>query len=146
MNLPAFKYGHILAAVEFDANGPVLLSRAQALAAVFGARLSVVHVVEYVPIETGDVLAATPTNLMQEMASVATEKLHALCTAAGIADTSASIRQGPVAAEILACATERGADLVVVGHPPRRGWLSLFSHTDEDVVARAPCDVLALRL
>lgn len=146
MTPPAFKYHHVLAALDLDERGAPLLARAQALSAAFGARLSVVHVVEYVPIESGDVLVATPVNLMQEISAQAAQKLQTLCAQAGIPGEAASVRHGPVAAEILACARDIGADLVVVGHPPRRGLLSLFSHTDEDVVAKAPCDVLALRL
>lgn len=146
MTTPHFKYNHVLAALDLDERAAPLLARAQALARAFDARLSVVHVVEYVPIESGDVLVATPVNLMQEISAQAGQKLQSLCAGAGLAADAASVRHGPVAAEILACARDVGADLVVVGHPPRRGLLSLFSHTDEDVVAKAPCDVLALRL
>lgn len=139
-------YKHVLAAVELDDTSTTVLKKAQGLAAAFGAQLSVLHVVEYVPIESGDALITAPVNLMQEMTAQAEQRLQALCTQHQVPPASARVRPGPIAGEILSCAKELGADLVVVGHPPRRGWLSLFNHTDEDVVAHAVCDVLALRL
>lgn len=139
-------YRHILAAIELDDNGPPVLQRAQALAKLFGSELSVVHVVEYVPIESGDALVAAPVNLMQELTGQAEQKLLALCQGNGVAQTSARILCGPVAGEILNFVREKGVDLVVVGHHPRRGLLALFSHTEEDVVARAHCDLLTLNL
>lgn len=139
-------YRHMLAAVELDDNGPPLLQRAHALAQQFGARLSVLHVVEYLPVESGDLLVAAPVSLTQEITAQAEQKLKAMCESTGLPAANASVRCGPVAGEILAHAKELGADLLVVGHTPRRGLLALFSHTEEDVVARAACDVLALRL
>ena len=140
-------YRHVLAAVELDEAGAPVLKRAQALAAQFQARLSVLHVVEYLPVESGDLLVAAPVTLTQEITSQAEKKLKNLCERAGLDPASASVRYGPVAGEILDHARQHAVDLLVVGHTPRRGLLAmLFSHTDETVVARAPCDVLALRL
>jgi len=146
MNPERTAYRHLLAAVELDDSGSPVLQHAQALAQQFGARLSVLHVVEYLPVESGDLLVAAPVSLTQEMTTQAEQKLKALCEGAGLPATAASVRCGPVVGEILAHARELGVDLLVVGHTPRRGFFALFSHTEEDVVARATCDVLALRL
>ena len=37
-------------------------------------------------------------------------------------------------------------DLIVLGHHPRHGIAAWFSHTEESVVTRATCDVLALHV
>lgn len=147
MNSEPRLYRHLLAAVELDDSGKPLLQRALTLARQFDARLSVLHVVEYLPVESGDLLAATPVNLTQEMSAQASQRLQQLCADVGLPAESGQVRCGLVAGEILAQARELHADLLLVGHLPRRGLLArLFSHTEEDVVARAPCDVLALRL
>lgn len=141
------QYRHILAAVELDDNGALLLTRARELAALMQARLSVVHVVEYITLDTGEALIATPVDMTQEMVTAAQTQLGALCERVGVPATSAQVLSGPVTTEILTAAKTLGVDLIAVGHHPRRGFLSsLFSHTEESVVGKAPCDVLALRL
>lgn len=140
-------YRHILAAVDLDANGERVLARAKSLADAYAARLSVVHVVEYVTLDTGEALIATPVDLTREMVAGATTQLAALCEKTGVPPASAQVLTGPVALEILNTAKALGVDLIAVGHAPRKGFLAaLFSHTEENVVSKAPCDVLALKL
>ena len=65
-------YRHILAAVETHDEGQPVLARARDLARLFGARLSVVHVVEYLPVDpAGDALLTTPVDLSRERATQA---------------------------------------------------------------------------
>ena len=139
-------YSHILAAVELDESGPPVLQRAQSLAARFEARLSVVHVVEYVAIDAGEALMAAPPDLTTHMLEQARTRLAELCAAHRIAADAMQAVSGNITIEITRTAKERGADLIVVGHPRRRGLASWFSHTEQDVVQRAPCDVLVLTL
>jgi universal stress protein A len=63
-----------------------------------------------------------------------------------VPQASARVVPGGAASEILRQSQELKADLIVIGHQQRRGLAALFSHTDESVVHRAPCDVLALRI
>lgn len=139
-------YQQLLAAVELDASGAEVVQKAQALAARFGARLCVAHVVEYLPVEAGEGMISAPVNLMQEILDQALERLHLLGGRYGIPATDLRLLNGPVVAEILALAEKIGADLIVTGHHPRRGLMALFNHTGEDVLVRAPCDLLAVRL
>ena len=144
MNQP---YRHILAAVDLDEGGAQVLQRAQQLAHGFAARLSVVHVVEYVSLDTGEALIATPVDLSQQMVHQATQQLQTLCAQHDIHAAAARVLSGPIASEILHAAREGAVDLIVIGHQPRRGFFdALLSHTEESVVSRAPCDVLALAL
>lgn len=141
------EYQHVLAAVDLDAAGGRVLQRAATLAKGFGARLSVVHVVEYVSLDTGEALIATPVDLSSQMTEQATQQLHALCAAQGIDPAVSRVLSGPVTLEILHAAGDLNVDLIVLGHQPRRGFFArLLSHTDESVVSRAPCDVLALAI
>lgn len=140
-------YRHILAAVETHDEGQPVLLRARDLARQFGALLSVVHVVEYLPVDpAGDALLTTPVDLSRERATQAEARLQEWCRALDIPPGQARVAVGTITAEILRAAADGAADLIVVGHHPRSGWAALFGHTEGGVVKRAPCDVLAVRL
>lgn len=140
-------YRHILAAVETHEEGQAVLARARDLARQFGAQLSAVHVVEYLPVDpAGDALLTTPVDLSRERSAQAEARLREWCAALGIPHGQARVVSGTVTTEILRAAEKAGADLIVVGHHPRRGLAALFSHTEGGVVQRAPCDVLAVHL
>lgn len=140
-------YRHILAAVETHEDGQPVLAKARDLSRQFGCRLSVLHVVEYLPVDpAGDALLTTPVDLSRERAMQAEARLREWCRALEIPPEEARVAVGTITAEILRAAQESGADLIVVGHHPRRGLSALFSHTEGGVVQRAPCDVLAVHL
>lgn len=139
-------YQHLLAAIALDEHGEGVARRAKALAAQFGARLSIVHVVEYIPLETGEALMAAPPDLSSQLQRQAELRMKELCERNGLAAANLRVASGGVAAEIHRAARELNADLIVIGHHPRHGLSALFSHTEEDVVQRARCDVLTVCL
>lgn len=140
-------YKHILAAVEVHDAGQAVLARAQALARGFSAQLSVLHVVEYLPVDpAGDALLTTPVDLSRERAQQAEARLREWCAALDIGPERIRVVVGTVTAEILRVAKDTGTDLIVVGHHPRTGLAALFGHTEQGVVSKAGCDVLAVRL
>lgn len=139
-------YQHILAAVDLDPHGERVLRHAAEMAQLFGARLSVLHVVEFIPMDSGDALMIATPDLNRQLVEQAREQAEALCAKCGVPVAQLQVLQGAAAGEIKRLSREQSVDLVVIGHHPRRGLASLFSHTDEHVVQRAPCDVLALRL
>jgi universal stress protein A len=139
-------YRHLIAAVSLDDDGLTVLKRAQALARQEQAALTVLHVVEYIPLESGEALMAMPTDLSQQLVQQAREQLTQRCESLGIPASALQIANGNAAREIKRVAGEQGADLIVIGHHPRHGWASLFSHTEENLVTRADCDVLVVAL
>lgn len=140
-------YNHILTAVEMHDDGERVLVRARDLARAFGARLSVIHVIEYLPVDpAGDALLATPVDLSNERAEHARERLREWSGRHGIESADMTVVIGAITAEILRARDRLAADLVVIGHHPRSGLSALFSHTDDGVLQRAACDVLALNL
>jgi universal stress protein A len=140
-------YRHILVAVETHEEGQPVLARARDLARQFSAKLSVLHVVEYLPVDpAGDALLTTPVDLSRERATQAETRLKEWCANLGVPYENAKVVIGSITTEILRAAKELDADLIVVGHHPRHGLAALFSHTEGGVVQRSPCDVLAVRL
>lgn len=139
-------YRHLLVAVDLDPCGREVLSRAQQLARTFDARLSVLHVVEYIPIESGELLMTAPVDLTLQLEKQSREQLEALCAEYAIPASDAHVATGPVTPQIRQIAENLQVDLIVLGHHPRRGLAAWFNHTEENVVTRANCDVLALRV
>ena len=93
-------YRHILAAVDLDGSGEPVLQRALELSRSFSARLSVIHVVEYVTLDTGEALIATPVDLTREMVTGAQQQLAALCDKCGVPAASARVLSGTEACEL----------------------------------------------
>ena len=140
-------YTHILAAVELQDDCKRMLEKAHALARAFQAQLSIVHVVEYLPLDpAGDLISTLPMDSSAERAADARSRLETWCEELGVPVSSLRVVVGGITAEILELAKELKADLIIVGHYPRRGLSALFAHTEEGVVHKAACDVLALHL
>ena len=139
-------YRHVLAAIDLEPCARHVLARAQQLAQLFEARLSVLHVVEYIPIESGEVLMTAPIDMTQQLEKQSREQLETLCAEFAIAKRDAYVATGPVTPQIRQLADDLQVDLIVVGHHPRRGLSAWFNHTEENIVTRANCDVLALHV
>lgn len=139
-------YSHLLAAIELNDGGELVLRRSRDLAKFFGARLSVIHAVEYLPLDAGESMIAAPVDLTEQMQQQAHEQLRNLCQRVGLPEEVAIVTPGSVVAEVLRKSSDLGADLLVIGHEQRRGLSALFSHTDESIVHRAPCDVMVLNI
>lgn len=137
-------YRHLLAAVDLDASGRTVLTRARALADLFGAQLSALHVVEYIPIESGELMMTAPVDLTQQLEKQARSQLETLCAEFGIGPAAQHIATGPVTPQIRQLAESLQVDLIVLGHHPRRGISAWFNHTEENLITRAVCDVLTL--
>jgi universal stress protein A len=139
-------YSHLLAAIELNEGGERVLKRAHDLAKFFGAKLSVIHAVEYLPLDAGESMIAAPVDLTEQMQQQAREQLRSLCQRLDLPADTATVVPGAVVTEILRLSAELKVDLIVIGHQQRRGLSSLFSHTDESIVHRAPCDVMVLKI
>lgn len=139
-------YSHLLAAIELDDGGERVLKRARDMAKQLGARLSVIHAVEYLPLDAGESMIAAPVDLTQQLQQQARDQLNELCARIGLPPEVVQVVPGGVVAEILRLSAELNIDLIVIGHQQRRGLSALFSHTDESIVHRAPCDVMVLKI
>lgn len=139
-------YRHILVAVEADEEARRLLARATELAQTFKAELTVLHVVEPMPLNLNGDLGVMPLDLTAEVTEQAQRWLTPICAAFAIEPARLRIELGPITHTILEVAGKLGADLILIGHHRQRGLAALFSHTDQGVVSKATCDVLAVAL
>ncbi|MES2885655.1 MAG: universal stress protein [Pseudomonadota bacterium] len=150
-------YRHLLVAVDDREERTALIEKAQSLARHFGARLSVLSVMPPLPAQAlgSDAGMGMPVmaNLPMDSAwsnELLEQRRHQLCLACaplGIAAEDIHLVTDQIDSGIVENANALGADLIVVGHHQRRGFFSrLFSHTDQDVVGKATCDVLSVAL
>ncbi len=140
-------YRHILLATDLEPRDELPARRALALARATGARLSLIHVVEYVPAELPSELLELPQLEMEdELLRAARERLEVFNQQAGLQAGTLYVEIGSTKYEILRIAEEEGVDLIVVGSPRHHGLAALLGSTAKAVLQGAPCDVLAVHI
>jgi len=139
-------YRRILLVVDLGEQCELIGARARDLAAMLGAELTVLHVVEYVPVEPMGETLLPAVQIEEELVQRARLRLDELTTRLGIGSARRDVTAGNVKAEIVRAAQEQRADLIVLGCRERRGPSILVNFTEDTVLHAAPCDVLAVRL
>ena len=140
-------YTHILCAVDLTEDSARVGARARELVASNPARFTLLHVVEYIPVDpAGEALLPPPVEIERELVAGARQRLDALGATLGVPPDSRLVVVGSIRGEIVKTAAERGCDLVVLGARGRHGLGALFTSTEKSVLVHAPCDVLAVRL
>lgn len=139
-------YSKILAVVDLTENSERVVKRAKTLAAAQGSAITLLHVVEYVPLEPMGETVLPTVQIENELVERARQKLRDLATRSNLADCSQRVEVGSIKAEIVRTAQVVGADLIVVGSRERHGLAILVNFVEDAVLHAAPCDVLAVRL
>ena len=139
-------YRKILLVVDLGEHSEPIAVRARDLAALLGAELSVLHVVEYVPVEPMGEALLPSMEIEEELTRGASARLDRLADQFGIAAGARMLRSGSTKAEILRAAREARVDLIVLGSRERHGLAIMLNLTEDTVLHAAPCDVLAVRL
>ncbi|MCU0975614.1 MAG: universal stress protein [Steroidobacteraceae bacterium] len=139
-------YQNILLVVDLTEDSTTIGRRALAVAKDAGARISLLHVVEYVPVEPMGETLLPAVQIEEELVGRARERLAELAAQLGLADAPRQVATGNIKAEIVRAAEELGADLIVLGCRERHGISILVNFTEDTVLHAAPCDVLAVRL
>jgi nucleotide-binding universal stress UspA family protein len=127
-SLPALR--NILCPVNFTPVARIALQHAASIAQKFGAQLTVLCIAEARGVETKEKLCSWTAPVLP----------------AGVR-TSALVRTGRAAEQIVAYAEKNQPDLIVIGAQPRDKFgASLFGTTTELVLRRAPVPVLTVPL
>jgi universal stress protein A len=141
-------YRHILLATDFSPHSEVAAQRAYDMAQRHGAELSVLHVVESLPIGDAAYGPIVPfdIDLTDQMLDGAKRRMIEFCQRLEVPDDRQLIDLGSPKAEIIRIAEEVAADLIVLGSHGRHGLALLMGSTASSVIHHAKCDVLAVRL
>lgn len=140
-------YTHILLAIDFSAGADAVAGKALQLRRAFEAQLSLIHVVEFVPVDlSNELLLPQAPEIDQQLVQLAEQRLAELAARLGIEDCPRVVLHGNTRREILRTAQERQVDLIVIGSHGRQGIQLLLGSTANGVLHGAPCDVLAVRV
>jgi len=139
-------YTNILLCLDLTDDSEKIAERARDLASRYGARLMLLHVVEYVPVEPMGEALLPAVQIEGELVGRANTRIAELAGKLGLAAAEQLVLTGNIKNEVVRVARERGIDLIVLGSRERHGMSIMFNFTEDTVLHAAPCDVLAVRL
>ena len=141
-------YKNILLAVDFFEHCETVANRAKDLALKYQAQLSIIHVVDSLPITDAGYGTDIPFNmdLTAELMAGAKERLAKLAKKLAVTEDLLWLEMGSPKTEIVRIAEENKVDLIVIGSHGRHGLALLLGSTANGVLHHASCDVLAVRL
>ena len=139
-------YRNLLVCLDLTEDSVRVLERARALAASTGGTLTLLHVVEYVPVEPMGEALLPAVQIEAELAERATAQIAELANRLSLGAAERLVLTGNIKSEVVRVAQEKRSDLIVIGSRERHGVSILFNFTEDTVLHAAPCDVLAVRL
>ncbi|MDY6946139.1 MAG: universal stress protein [Pseudomonadota bacterium] len=139
-------YKSILLVVDLSDDSRIIGERAKAIAACYQSDITLLHVVEYVPVEPmGEALLPT-VQIEGELVERAKVRLTELAQALSLPNSRLLVETGGIKTEIIRTAQRLNCDLIVLGSRERHGLAILLNFTEDTILHAAPCDVLAVRL
>jgi len=141
-------YQHILLSVDFSRHGDVVARRAKDLAEKYQAKLSVIHVLDNIPMpDTGyGTVIPLDKDSGYELLEAEKARLMQIGDQLGVAQANRWMVWGAPKQEIAQLAEGEQVDLIVVGSHGRHGLSLLLGSTANSVLHYAGCDVMAIRL
>lgn len=140
-------YHHILIAVDLTDEGHAVVGQALDIATRNQAQVSLAHCVEPMAMAFGGDVPMDLSSLQQQQIEQARERLQDFARRYPALDVAhRHLLYGQPRHELHRLAREHACDLIVLGSHGRHGLALLLGSTANDVLADAPCDVLAVRL
>lgn len=141
-------YRHILMATDFGEGSEIIARRAHDLAQRNQAKLTLLHVVDYMPIADSAYGPAVPfdVELSEDLVQKAKRRLLGMAEGLDVAESDCLVEIGSPKLEVIRIAEENGVDLIVVGTHGKHGLQLLLGSTSSSVLHYTQCDVLAVRL
>ncbi len=140
-------YNRILVAVDLSREAGLVVTRASELAQLYGATLTLIHVVEpLVAMEDYELTPALPLEIEKTLEQQAGNFLSSLAGDMGLRNAQTIVASGAPKREILGFAREHDIDLIVIGAHGRHGIASLLGSTANAVLHGTHCDVMCIRV
>lgn len=141
-------YKHILLAVDFFELNNLLIDKAKNIAEKYQASLSLVHIIDNLPLiePYSDMPIPMELDITTVLVENARSKLLQLAKTLAIPEQNVYLEVGSTTSEIINVAKQCNADLIIVGSHGRHGFALLLGSTANGVLHHATCDVLAVRL
>jgi universal stress protein A len=146
--MQATAYQHVLWATDLGEHGELIGARAADIAQRYGAKLSVLHVVAYLPpFELGGELALPSyPEIEAQLIKQATVRLEGVAQKYNVETDRQNVVVGSPRHEIVRLARDKNVDLIVVGRHSRHGLGLLLGSVANGVLHSASCDVLAVKV
>jgi len=135
-------YKHILVATDFSDDSRHAAERALELSKTLGAKLSVIHVVDYVP--PAYVRARSAILSSTDIVETAGTYFAEWADEVGLGEADRIVVTGTSGHEIISAAKAADVDLIVVGTSGEGGMKRLLGSTTRAVMHDPPCDVLSI--
>jgi len=140
-------YSKILVAVDLSPDARVVAERARELMQLYGASLTLIHVVEpLVYMEDYELKPALPLETERNLEQRAHAFLDSLAADIGLDTGEKVVKVGATKREILNYARASGIDLIVIGAHGRHGIAVLLGSTANAVLHGTHCDVMCIRV
>jgi universal stress protein A len=141
-------YKKILLATDLSEFSGLVGGKALAIATTFNAELSLLHVMEFLPMLDSSYSEILPMeiDINEQMLEIAKGKLEELAKDLSIPKERQLLELGSPKSEIVRVAKENGFEMIIVGTHGRRGLGILLGSTAASVIHHASCDVLTIRL
>ncbi|HID48706.1 MAG TPA: universal stress protein [Chromatiales bacterium] len=140
-------YKHILVALDVSAEAPQVAERARDLASRYSARLTLIHVVEPVIVDSGyDLMTSIPVELDDTLIESGRAFLDRLVEDLQLGEVARRVELGSIKGELFRVVEEEAVDLVVIGTHGRHGIGLLLGSTANAILHGTPCDVHAVRI
>ena len=143
------QYTHILVAIDFSDSAGSVLNKAKEIAKRNNARLSLLHIVEYMPpIDSAyePILASNWDIDEPLLISHAEKSLQQLSLKHDLKDADLNVTLGVPKHEITQFVSEHQCDLIIMGSHGRHGINILLGSTANAVLHEMPCDILAVKI
>ncbi len=141
-------YQHLLLAVDYSEQGDKVAQKAIKLAEIYHAKLSVIHVLDNIPMpDTGyGTVIPLDQDSGYDLLEAEKTKLKRLGAKYGVPETDCWMVWGTPKQEISLFAEREQIDLIIVGSHGRHGLALLLGSTANSVLHYAGCDVMAVRM
>jgi universal stress protein A len=141
-------YQHILLAVDYSEHGDYVAVKARSLANKYQAKLSIIHVLDNIPMPDTNYGTVIPLNKESSYDLLEAEKtkLRELGDQLHVEPANRWLVWGVPKQEIIKIAVQERVDLIVVGSHGRHGLALLLGSTANSILHYALCDVMAIRL
>lgn len=137
-------YRHILLTTDLTEQSKKTALKALQVAEQYGARLTILHVVEPLPPYALGYMGSV--KLEEELLAYATTNLTQLAKELVVPPSDQRIAVGSVKSNILIVAKELDVDLIIMGSHGRHGLDKLIGSTAAAILHGAECDVLVVRI
>ena len=140
-------YKHVLVTLDLSNEAQQVVARGQDIAAQYGAKLSLIHVVEPVIVDNSyDLMTSLPAELDNSLVERAKTFLANIAKQSNLGAVEQIVTLGSTRSEIFRVAQERAMDLIVIGTHGRHGVGLLLGSTANAILHGTPCDVHAVRI